>query len=656
MDRDQELYDRNRAFFEREYANLFQKLRDIGPTRSTLVGSAASGDLNIDLGHTLFYDTDAVSFAARQIEEFKRVPGQFFMNPPQRYNPPGFVHERVSEAMYEFLDGRELPKLPLKPNHDSGYLLVFGLGLGLHLDPLIEECDVRQIVVIEEFFEFFEHSCWCLDWEALHAKATARNTYFHFIIGNDPATVHSRMHWFMRGEGFGLIDGSYIFRHYRSMLLDNVYEQFKKELPLLPISIGFWEDELVMIKNCGFNLIHYDSYLLDTTPRLERDVPAFIIGSGPSVDKSFDVIRANRDKAVLFSCGTGLSTLLHNGIVPDFHCELENVVGSFKHLEMLRDAHGTLKQITLIAANTVYPEMLDLFDSRILFFRDSVCTTSLWAPDKVGIYGATPTVTNVGIRASLLMGFRQLYLFGVDLGTRDTKKRHSDQSIYATNRDWAAQYEDTSRAWNIPMTANFGGTAFTNDILQWARMLMIHSLDPFPTAKVFNCSDGVRITGTIPKLPRTVTLKSPPGRRDGVIAQIKAALPFVPAAGLARRVSLEALIADFVDWEACVDRLVDEALTTEMSFPTFYARMLPELRATGAREFQNVLRAAYVGSLMMIFQIGYFFYHRIPDEEQVAMMRAFLAIFIHTIKDMHDHTYRALTAINAQLDAALARE
>jgi hypothetical protein len=412
MDRDQGLYDRNRAFFEREYANIFQKLRDIGPTRSTLVGSAETGDLNIDLGHTLFYDTDAVSFAGRQIEEFKRVPGQFFMNPPQRYDPPVFVHERVSEAMYDFLDGRELPKLPLGEAHDAGYLLVFGLGLGFHITPLLERCDVRYVIIMEEFLEFLDHSFWVQDWEEIHATAAARNTRFFFLFGDDADHVHSRMHWFMRGEGFGLIDGSYIFRHYRSMVLDAVYAQFREELPLLPVSIGFWEDENMMVRNCSYNLINHDSYLLDTTPRLERDVPAFIIGSGPSIDGSIETIRANRDKAVVFSCGTGLSTLLSYGIVPDFHCELENVAGSYTHLKLLRERYGPLDEITLIASNTVWPGMLALFGTAILFFRDSVTSTSLWAPDQTGIYGASPTVTNVGIRASLLMGFRQIYLFG----------------------------------------------------------------------------------------------------------------------------------------------------------------------------------------------------------------------------------------------------
>lgn len=649
MHRDQELYDRNRAFFEREYPSIFHKLRDLGPARSTLVGSAASADLNIDLGHTLFYDTDAETFARRQIEEFRRTPGQFFMNPPQRYDPPEFVHERVSEAMYDFLDGRELPKLPLGEAHDAGYLLVFGLGLGFHIPPLLERCDVRYVIIMEEFLEFLDHSFHCQDWQALHEAAAARNTRFFFVFGDDPDQIHSRMHWFMRGEGFGLIDGSYIFRHYRSMLLDAVYAQFRKELPLLPVSIGFWEDENMMVRNCAYNLINHDSYLLDTTPRLERDVPAFIIGSGPSIDGSIETIKANRDKAVVFSCGTGLSTLLSHGIVPDFHCELENVYSSYTHLRLLQDRYGVLDRITLIAANTVFPGMLGLFGTSILFFRDSVTSTSLWAPDQTGIYGASPTVTNVGIRSSLLMGFRQIYLFGVDLGTRDTAKRHSTRSVYETDKDWADTHEDRDRQWNIPMPGNFGGRAYTNDILQWARMLMIHSLDPFPTAKVHNCSDGVKITGTIPKLPRTVKLDTPPGRPQRVIEQIKASLAFFKAPELIAAIPTADVIAEFESWGDEVEAIIARCLAEQRSFTDFYAELMPLLRPAGERRFQKTIRSYFVGTLMMMFQIGYFFWHRTAEDEQPAMMRAFLGSFLDTLWHMRAVTRHHLEIVDAWL-------
>ena len=649
MDRNQELYDRNRAFFERDYPAIYQKLRDIGPARSTLVGSVETGGVNLDLGHTLFYDTDAASFAARQIEDFNRVPGQFFMDPPQRYDPPEFVHERVCEAMYEYLDGRPLSKLPVGDAHDAGYLLVFGLGLGFHIEPLLERCDVRYVIIMEEFLEFLDHSFWLQDWEALHAKASARNTRFFFIFGSEPDQIHSRMHWFMRGEGFGLIDGSYIFRHYRSMVLDAVYAQFRKELPLLPVSIGFWEDEILMLDNCAHNLINRDSYLLDSTPRLERDVPAFIVGSGPSIDHTIAVIKANRDKAIVFSCGSGLSALLRNGVTPDFHCELENVPGSYIYLQKERAEHGSFGEITLIAANTVGPFMLDMFDKPILFFRDSVSSTVLWAPDKLGIYGASPTVTNVGIRASLLMGFREIYLFGVDLGSRDPGRRHSKQSLYETNKEWADVYEDRDRKWNISLPANFGGTAYTNDILQWARMLMIHSLDPFPSAKVYNCSDGVKITGTIPKLAKTVRLNTPTGRAKQIARQIKESLSFHEAPGLIAAVRIEDVIAEFEDWAATVDTITAHASASGQSFNAFYEAMIPLLRTTGDRTYQNVIRAVYIGSLMMNFQIGYFFWHRTQEADQPAMMAAFLAAFDTSLRQMHRVTLERLRNVAARL-------
>jgi hypothetical protein len=649
MDRDQVLYDRNCAFFAREYPNIFQKLAAIGTPASTLVGSAEGGDLNIDLGHTLFYDTDAVIFAERQMAEFRRVPGQFFMNPPNRYDPPMFVHERVSEAMYDYLDGRELPKLPLGDAHDAGYLLVFGLGLGFHIAPLLERCDVRYIIIMEEFLEFLDHSFWFQDWEDIHTRAAARDTRFFFLFGDDPDQLHSRMHWFMRGEGFGLIDGSYIFRHYRSMMLDAVYAQFRKELPLLPVSIGFWEDENMMIRNCSHNLINHDSYLLDTTPRLERDVPAFIVGSGPSIDGSIEIIRANRDKAVVFSCGTGLSTLLSHGITPDFHCELENVVSSYAHLQLLRDRYGPLDKITLIASNTVWPGMLALFGPSILFFRDSVVSTSLWSPDKTGIYGASPTVTNVGIRSSLLLGFRQLYLFGVDLGTRDTAKRHSARSVYETDTDWADTHEDRQRQWTIEMPANFGGRAYTNDILQWARMLMIHSLDPFPTAKIFNCSDGVKITGTIPKLPRTVKLDTAPGRPRRVVDQIKASLPFFKAPELIAAIPTAEVIAEFDSWGDQVEAIIGRARAENKSFTAFYAEIVPLLRPAGARKFQLTIRAYFVGTLMMMFQIGYFFWHRTEEDRQAEMMRAYLDALLEKFWYIRTQTREQLEYVDFRL-------
>ena len=54
-----------------------------------------------------------------------------------------------------------------------------------------------------------------------------------------------------------------------------------------------------------------------------RDVVAFVIGSGPSLDELLPIIEAHKDRAVIISCGTALTVLARKGIKPDFHVEIE---------------------------------------------------------------------------------------------------------------------------------------------------------------------------------------------------------------------------------------------------------------------------------------------------------------------------------------------
>ena len=68
-----------------------------------------------------------------------------------------------------------------------------------------------------------------------------------------------------------------------------------------------------MLRNCGTNLIRNEFKLLDDHPRLEKNLPAFIVGSGPSLDQSIAAIKRLQGQAIVFSCGTGLLPLLRNG-------------------------------------------------------------------------------------------------------------------------------------------------------------------------------------------------------------------------------------------------------------------------------------------------------------------------------------------------------
>jgi hypothetical protein len=639
-----ERFHRNLEALKRGHVELYFRMLVITDTVTHVTGSAETDDLNLDLGHTLFYSSDAVSFAETQLARFRADPSRFFMDPPARHDPPYHRQHTVSLALYNHFSARGTPALPMGAMPEGGYLLIFGVGLGFHLPELFEKTEVRRFILVEEHLEFIHHALHLHDWTEILDRMAERGQKLHFVIGADPEVVGSKIHWLLRAEGFGLLDGSYIFRHYTSMMLDKAYEDFQEKLPLLPISIGFIEDEQVMLRNCTENLIGTDFLYLDERPRMIKDLPAIIVGNGPSFDKTIETVRRIRDQVAIFSCGTSLMPLLRAGIRPDFHCELENGYSSFYQLDLAAREFGSFAGITLIASTTVIPDMMALFDRHILYFRDSVCSTGLWCPDQEGLYGTAPTCTNLALRVAELLEFRELYLFGVDLGTRDASQHHASGSIYDSHADWAAQQmTDPVKIMNIEMPANFGGKAYTNAILHWARMMMGQSIERLSFGKIYNCSDGVSIPGTLPKLAQTVRVSAPPGRKPVVLERLAAELEAKRAGDMAPLDKIIAARAAFQDYYDGLLGLIAEHRATEGGFVEFYDAVTPFLSTDKTQPFQTVMRSVNIGTVMMCFQIGYYFYRRVPETERTETMAVFLDAF-----------GECLTACRADLDTLFA--
>src|SRR3546814_12104056 len=86
---------------------------------------------------------------------------------------------------------------------------------------------------------------------------------------------------------------------------------------------GYFADERLMIENSVANLAD-GFWMVEGAFQPVHDLPAFVVGSGPSLDAALDALRAWQEHGVIFSAGSALQTLLANGIVPDFQVEKEN--------------------------------------------------------------------------------------------------------------------------------------------------------------------------------------------------------------------------------------------------------------------------------------------------------------------------------------------
>ena len=642
-----EIFARNMAAFQARFPIVHLRLLQIREPQSRITGSAETGDLNLDLGHTEFYTPDAISFAEQQLARFRAQPVRFYMNPPPMVDPPHQHQHYIANALYKYGRNRTVSEKPSETVEQGGFLLVYGIGLGCHIPALFEEAKVRHFILIDEHIEFLWQSLHLHDWAGMFDCLFERGQTLRFVFGPEPRTVAAQVHWYMRGQGFGLIDGSYLFQHYASMMLDKAYQEFTESLSLLPISIGYFEDEIVMLTNCGSNLKLFDFSLLDERRRVEIDMPAVVVGSGPSLDRSIETLRAIKDRVILFSSGSALRPLLKGGIRPDFHCELENGWLSFNSVwQAVRETGDDLHGITLIASTTVHPKLISLFQERVLYFRDSVSSTALWCPDQTGIHGTAPTCTNLALRAATLLCFKELYLFGVDLGTRDPSQHHTKESIYYKEKWWLGRLEvDPNNQMSIEMPANFGGKAYTSQVLHWTRMMMAQGIEAFSFAKIFNCSDGVQIPGTTPRLPGSIRLDAPANRKPILLARAKREMDRKAKGEMIPGTQLRAVRTAFAEFYDQIIALIDEAAATEMPFVEFYERVAPFLRERGESPFQSVLRSVNIGTLMMSFQIAYFFVRRVPQEEESAVM----AVYLSALREQLIRMQKAVAGVFSEL-------
>ena len=76
------LFACNMAAFEKHAPGVHRQLAAIVSPKSAIVGTTAAGDLNLDLGHTTFYDPDAVTYSERQVSEDLARPLRFYLHPP----------------------------------------------------------------------------------------------------------------------------------------------------------------------------------------------------------------------------------------------------------------------------------------------------------------------------------------------------------------------------------------------------------------------------------------------------------------------------------------------------------------------------------------------------------------------------------------------
>lgn len=465
-----------------------------------------SGDgriIDLAVGSGRYYGRDARDVAAAQVSDTLASDANISSRAAAPTEGHGRLHSIGQELLRTSGFTSDLPPRGAGAP-PSRILFLAGLGLGHHVLPLIDRLDPRYVLIYEPRPLLLYCSSFTVPWRRIVERLEAAGRSLLVLSGQSTETSCQRAMGWLSGIPALNFDGGRWVQHGDDTGFEPMKAILAEHVRMLNRAPGFFIDERRQLIHTLTNLPRAHGILADRRPR-SLDGDLILVGSGPSLDEALPLIGRARNRAVIFSCGTGLTPLLRAGILPDFHIELETSSGRYALASAVEDP-AVFKSTTLIASNGYYPPSFDLFDRRLIFLRQG--NFAAWMFRELGTvlaHGA-PTVTNAAAALAHWLGFRRIFAFGVDLGYYDTAAQHSRKSLYFDEKrasfhpsfahlpggEVLRSFYPTSE---IEVADNEGGRILTNDIFYRS----LRAFDAFvhgEGVKFIHCGRGARIWGS----------------------------------------------------------------------------------------------------------------------------------------------------------------
>ena len=178
------LFEKNMSFFEQKHSDIAKKISTHPVSNSAIIFNDCGKPTNISLGQVNLYGKDSEEYVNFQIQNFREHPTRLAYPDPNHcnINHTSFgLFRLMQDYILQHGDRKEwLDNLQVV---DIGYFFCFGLGLGDHVEKLLDEYKTNTFIITEPVWDFFVHSLYNLDWTKINKKAEEQDTNLIFCLG-----------------------------------------------------------------------------------------------------------------------------------------------------------------------------------------------------------------------------------------------------------------------------------------------------------------------------------------------------------------------------------------------------------------------------------------------------------------------------------------
>jgi len=234
-----------------------------------------------------------------------------------------------------------------------------------------------------------------------------------------------------------------------------------------------------------------------------KNVPGFLVASGPSLDKNIDKLKEIKGKYPIICVDTALKTLLKNGIAPDLCVGIDYSHLNPPKFENLSSKEGYYCAFLPAMKNETFEEMKG---QTFVYYANSMFYMLLeQALEDKGFIQGGGSVSHYSLGLMDKLGFNPIIFMGLDLAFEGTKT-HSSGTIYDEVKYPLADLEA------YPEVDGLNGKVRTSTDM-WSFITEFEKMTEFQKHTEFiNCTEGGATIAGVPNRPLVDVLKDIKGK------------------------------------------------------------------------------------------------------------------------------------------------
>lgn len=311
--------------------------------------------------------------------------------------------------------------------------MVFGLGLGYHIQELIKKVPrTSRIIIFEKEIEVLY---FCL------ANTDFTQVLSHpgvsFQVGIDTSSMEKVLKPDLTRivlKGCSIIK----IKSLMNLEIDYYSKLLQKIESIINETHIDWKSQVALSKNFYQNIFDnwkniLNSHGIKSIKDKFLGTPVIIVSAGPSLDKNISFLKNSNKRSLVIAVATALKPLIQNGIHVDFVVAVDSGESTIQFFNI----ENIPKNIWLIFDPCVPSSVLEKFPNRRIKIDSGVCL-SHWISSKQGdnkILGKTSSVAHTAFLFSSYLGCSPIILVGQDLSFNQYRLHCSDTHYDQIRKD-----------------------------------------------------------------------------------------------------------------------------------------------------------------------------------------------------------------------------